>query len=151
MSCEILTDARKMFNSTCRLLFLYLFRDFDTGDIDFGFEFTTLSRARRGHILCRTMTTNLRGVERHSFLVDEHDRSIINLPGRFVCYWIGGGERERIYQRIYKRAGGGSYVHVSQEAWSRLVFDEEGIEKRAENMVLTPRRYHEKFIRLLRF
>jgi hypothetical protein len=37
------------------------------------------------------------------------------------------------------------------EAKSRLAYDEEGLEKAAENMVFLPRRYHEKFIRLLRF
>jgi hypothetical protein len=140
-----------MISNTYRLLFLFFFRDFDKGDIDIGFEFTVVSRASGGQVLCRTMTMNRRGVERHSFLVNEDDRSIVNLPGRFVCYWIGGGEKELIYQRMYERAGAGTYVHVSQQARSQLVFDKEGIEKRAENMVLAPRRYHEKFIRLLRF
>ncbi len=97
------------------------------------------------------MTINRRGVERHVFLVNESDRSIVNLPGRFVCYWIEGGQKERIYQRMYIRAGAGRYVHVSQDARSKLIFDKDGIEKRAENLELAPRRYREKFVRLLRF
>ncbi len=142
---------RIMLASASRLLFLYFFRDWDTRSIDIGFEFTTLTRLSGKRVVCRTVTINRRGVERHIFLVDESDRSIIDLPGRFVCYWVEGGQKEQIYQRTYMRSNRGTYVHVSQEARSKLVFDKHGIEKRAENLELAPRRYQEKFVRLLRF
>lgn len=133
-----------------RLFFLYLFRDFDHGTLDVGIEYANLSRFEVGKVLCRTTTVNAKGIARKDFLVSESDRSVIGLPGRYICYWTGGRETELIYERPYKKAGARSYVHSSLRARSEVIYDEDGFEKRAENIVFAPRRYHEKFIRLLR-
>jgi hypothetical protein len=139
-----------MFSKVHRLFFLYLFRDFDQGTLDVGLEITTLFRPEGGKILCRTTTVNVKGTSRKDFVVSESDRSVMGLPGRYICYWNGGRETELIYERLYKKEGPRSYVHKSSRARSEIIYDQDGFEKRAENLVFAPRRYHEKFIRLLR-
>jgi len=135
-----------------RLLFFYLFRDFDKRTIDAGFEFTTISPTEDSKVLCRATTINMKGVKRARFLVDASDRSIVNLPGRYICYWVDGkNDEEPIYNRIYRKENTGTYVHLSREARSQLTFDDQGLEREAENLVSSPRRYHEKFIRIFRF
>lgn len=142
----------RLLNRIQRLVFLYLFRDFDKGTLDTGIEFTTLLPLRRNRILCRAMTLNIKGLKRDVFVVDRSNRRILNLRGRYVCYWIGGRrDSETIYNRIYRKGSEGTYFHNSKNATSELTFDREGLEKRAENLVFGSRRYHEIFVRLFRF
>lgn len=131
-------------------MFLYFFRDFDKDTLDVGLEFTTISPMRDGKILCRATTANIKGLAHRSFLVDASTRSILGLPGRHICYWINGKNYERIYDRVYRKMGNGKYVHASRNAKSQFLYDLEGLEKRARNIVSRPRRYQEKFVRLLR-
>lgn len=141
-----------LLNRIQRLVFLYLFRDFDKGTLDTGIEFTTLLPLRRNRILCRAMTLNVKGLKRDVFMIDRSNRRILDLRGRYVCYWIGGkSNSERIYNRTYQRSSDGTYFHSSKNATSELAFDREGLERRAENLVSSPRRYHEIFLRLFRF
>ncbi len=142
----------RLLNRIQRLVFLYLFRDFDNGTLDTGIEFTTLLPLRRNRILCQAMTFNIKGLKRDVFTVDRSNRRILNLRGRYACYWIGGKrDSERIYDRTYRKSSDGTYFHSSKNAMSELAFDREGLEKRAENLVFSPRRYHEIFLRLFRF
>jgi len=134
-----------------RLLYLYLFRDFDMRTLDAGLEYTVLSPQMNGVVLCHGMTVNLKGVRRHNFVVQESSRRILNLAGRYVCYWTRGHRKEWIYGRPYVKEGNRTYVHSSTAARSTLRYDSDWIEKAAENLVSHPRRYHEKFTRLLRF
>jgi hypothetical protein len=137
---------------TYRLLFLYLFRDFDKGTLDVGFEFTTICPLKGGRILCKAATLNVKGLSRNHFMVDQSTRKILSLPGRYICYWVDiESDSAQIYNRNYLKDSKGGYVHNSSAVKSELVFDNEGIEVRAENWVSSPRRYHEKFIRLFRF
>ena len=107
---------------------------------------------RKGRVMCRAMTFNIKGLKRDSFVVDGSNRRIVNLPGRYVCYWINGKQDSAtIYNRPYRKSSDGSYVHNSRNAKSEVAFDGEGLEKRAENLVSGPRRYHEIFVRLFRF
>ncbi len=135
-----------------RLVFLYFFRDYDKGTLDSGIEFTTLLPINRRRIVCKALTVNIKGLRRDVFTVDRLTRRIRGLPGRYVCYWIDLRRRSgKVYDRTYRRIGPGSYFHSSRKAESELGFDEQGLEKRAENLVFSPRRYHEVFVRLLRF
>jgi hypothetical protein len=135
-----------------RLLFLYLFRDFDKGTLDVGFEFTTIGPLKGGRILCKAATLNVKGLNRDTFLVEQATRKILSFPGRYICYWVDSEtDSAQIYNRQYLKGSKGRYVHNSSAVKSELVFDNEGIEVRAENWVSSPRRYHEKFIRLFRF
>ena len=145
-------SSTRLFNRIHRLVFLYLFRDFDKGTLDTGIEFTTLLPLRKGRVMCRAMTFNIKGLKRDSFVVDGSNRRIVNLPGRYVCYWINGRQDSAtIYNRPYRKSSDSSYVHNSRNAKSEVAFDGEGLEKRAENLVSGPRRYHEIFVRLFRF
>jgi hypothetical protein len=142
----------RLLKKTYRLLFLYLFRDFDEGTLDVGLEFTTLLPLRGGIVMCRALTLNHRGLSRDSFLADQSNRRILSMPGRYICYWVHLADASaHIYNRIYQKRANRSYVHKSDAAKSEIVFDDNGIEVRAENLVSSPRRYYEKFIRLLRF
>lgn len=135
-----------------RLLFLYLFRDFDKCTLDLGLEFTTLLPLKGGRILCKAVTLNIKGLNRDDFIVDQSNRKILSLPGRYICYWVDRESNSaQIYNRLYLKSSRGRYVHDSSAVKSELVFDNEGIGVRAENLVSSPRRYHEKFIRLFRF
>jgi len=135
-----------------RLLFFYLFRDFDNNTFDAGLEFMTLRPVEGGRILCQAATLNMKGVRRDRFVVESSDRSIVNLPGRYICYWVNDcDERAWIYNRTYRRAEDGTYHHRSPDAKSIIKFDKDGLEKGAENLVSSPRRYYEKFVRLLSF
>jgi hypothetical protein len=142
----------RLLRKTHRLLFLYIFRDFEEGALDVGLEFTTLMPLKGGVVMCRAVTLNHRGLRRDTFLADQSNRRILTMPGRYVCYWVHVGDSStRIYNRVYQKSANGSYVHKSDAAKSEIVFDDNGIEVRAENLVSGPRRYHEKFVRLLRF
>lgn len=133
-------------------MFFYLFRDYDRGTLDTGIEFTTLRPLRKSRILCRAITFNVKGLRRDSFIVDSSNGEILNMRGRYICYWIDSRrDSAKIYDREYRRSAGGPYVHSSRNAMSELEFDQEGLEKRAENLVFSPRRYHEIFVRLFRF
>lgn len=135
-----------------RLIFIYLFRDFDKGTLDAGIEFTTIANVDHGNVLCKSTTANVRGVRRDSFVVNRKSRHILNLPGRYIVYWVNGKTKlEKIYNRVYSSRDGRTYVHFSLQARSRISYDHEGLEETAENMVLHPRRYHEKFVRLMKF
>jgi hypothetical protein len=147
-----LTQQLRLLGRTTRLLFLYIFRDFDEGTLDVGLEFTTLLPLKGGVVLCRALTLNHRGLRHDTFLADQSNRRILSMPGMYICYWVPIGNRSaRIYNRSYQKSIDGRYVHKSDAAESEIVFDDGGIEVRAENLVSAPRRYHEKFIRLLRF
>jgi len=135
-----------------RLLFLYIFRDFDKRALDVGLEFTTLLPRAGGTVLCKAVTLNHKGLNRDNFLADGSDRNILGMSGRYICYWANTeNDSARIYNRLYSKSSNGSYVHNSSAVKSEVVFDDKGIEVRAENLVSSPRRYHEKFIRLFRF
>jgi hypothetical protein len=135
-----------------RLLFLYIFRDFDKRTLDVGLEFTTLLPRAGGRVLCKAVTLNHKGLNRDSFLADRLNRKMLGMPERYICYWADtDNDSARIYNRLYLKSSSGSYVHNSSAVKSEVVFDDKGIELRAENLVSSPRRYHEKFIRLFRF
>ena len=134
------------------LVFLYLFRDFDRGTLDTGIEFTTLLPIKGRRVLCKAMTFNIKGLRRDTFTVDRITRKIRGLRGRYACYWIGRrSESIKVYDRTYRKLSSVTYLHASAKAESELEFDHEGLERRAENMVFRPRRYHEVFVRLFRF
>jgi hypothetical protein len=142
----------RLLRKTHRLLFLYIFRDFDEGTLDVGLEFTTLSPLKGGVVMCKAITLNHKGVSRDIFLADQSTRRILSMPGRYICYWVHAEDNSaHIYNRVYQKASNRCYVHGSEAAKSEIVFDDNGIEVRAENLVSSPRRYHEKFVRLLRF
>jgi hypothetical protein len=135
-----------------RLPFLYILRDFGEGTLDVGLEFTTLLPLKGGVVLYRAVTLNHRGLRHDTFLTDQSNRRILGMPGMYICYWIPVASRSaHIYDRSYRKSTNGRYVHKSDAAESEIVFDDDGIEVRAENLVSVLRRYHEKFIRLLRF
>lgn len=138
--------------SVHRLLFIYIFRDFDRGTFDMGFEFTTLSPSTEDRVHCRTVTINPKGIKRDEFIVNSSSRRILNLQGRYICYWVNRSARvQKIYNRSYKKANSGNYVHLSRRATSQLDFDHDGLERKAVNLIHQPRRYYEEFVRLLRF
>ena len=135
-----------------RLLFLYIFRDFDKRTLDVGLEFTTLLPRAGGTVLCKAVTLNHKGLNRDNFLADRSNRNILGMSGRYICYWANTeNDSARIYNRLYSKSSNGSYVHNSSAVKSEVVFDDNGMEVRAENLVSSPRRYHEKFIRFFRF
>ncbi len=135
-----------------RLVFFYIFRDFDKGTFDAGLEFTTLVSVTRGNILCKSITANIKGWRHDSFLVSQRSRRILNLRGRYIVYWTSGRRgSEMIYNRRYRTRDGRIYHHASRDSQSQLTYDDEGFEKAAENSISHPRRYYEKFVRLFRF
>jgi hypothetical protein len=147
-----LSHSLRLRERSHRLLFLYLFRDFDKGTLDIGIEFTTISPLDRDRTLCSAVTLNINGLTRDRFMVDRSNRRILSLPGRYICYWVNGvTDSTYIYNRQYLKGSKGRYVHNSRAVKSEIAFDNEGFEVSAENLVSTPRRYHEKFIRLFRF
>ena len=135
-----------------RLVFFYFFRDYSNDTLDAGIEFTTLSPIDRRRLLCRALTFNIKGAKRDSFTVDRATRKIRGLSGRYVCYWIDPRrDSVKVYDRTYRRLRGGNYFHASRRVESELAFDDDGFEKKAENLVSAPRSYYEVFVRLFRF
>jgi hypothetical protein len=135
-----------------RLVFLYLFRDYGKGTLDTGIEFTTLLPLTGRRILCKAITLNIKGLRKDTFVVDRLTRKIRGLRGRYVCYWINRNSKSvRVYDRLYREHSEGTYLHASAKAESEIKFDDKGFERRAENLVFSPRQYHEVFVRLISF